>query len=449
MDEASAAFASLVGLQSNGKAQEADERDSSLRENSEESWDEVEIPEDELMKEIVEEEDKDPGKKSEIFSRVESTESGDDLDETKPCVIEIEPHKPQDHLISGETCNNIDLVEKPASTETPPCPTINTAIIPSINTNTILTSPSAAPPSPVHSPPFHQRHHNSATTTSINSDTSPPARPYNITPLKLALPPTTSITTNTSNDDDNNNNNTNTNTSNFAQVIRERTQQRRAREDAAVSELRVQVHRLEAALAAESKRRVSAVQQIHQQSVRAVAELETRIQQTVREEQERVHERLTLLEERCRQLEMRWQEDVGAVQESVDHHGTQLKTQLAALQQTVATERQQRKSREQRLRNQMQEMADKYQELWKQERQERLRSFGTLEETMHSVYSSQNANVATFEGRIARALEDLERAVEREQQERHTSDEDIVDALNRYSKNLQDSLAAASGAAYY
>ena len=316
----------------------------------------------------------------------------------------------------------------------------------------VLSSPSAAPPSPVHSPPFRSQQH-STTTTSITA-----ASRLSITPLKLALPPiSTSVTTSdilSIDTKNNNSNNTNSdiddpNSPNLAHVIRERTRQRRAREDAAVAELRVQVSRLEAALKAESQRRVAAVQQIHQQSVRAVTELETRIQQTVREEQERVQERLTQLEERCRLLEMRWQEDVGAVQDSVDQHGTQLKTQLAALQQTVATERQQRKSREQRLRNQMQEMADKYQELWKQERQERLRSFGTLEETMHSVYSSQNANVATFEGRISKALEDLERAVDREQQERHASDEDIVEAFNRYSKNLQDSLAAASGAAYY
>ena len=450
MDEASAAFASLQT--SNGK-EEADERDPSLHENSEEeSWDEVEIPEEELTKEIVEEKENENQKK--IFDRVESTESGDELDETKPCAIEPpkqeERSKPdnhatfsadnepdqqqQQHLFSETTdvAKDVgDLADVTIGEETSPCLNINTAMSPS--TNAIMTSPSAAPPSPVHSPPF----------------ASPPARLYNITPLKLALPPTASSSITIATTDNDTSHNTSTNTTNFAQIIRERTQQRRAREDAAVSELRVQVHRLEAALAAESKRRVAAVQQIHQQSVRAVAELEERLQQTVQEEQERGHERMARLEERCRQLELRWQDDVGAVQDSVQHHGMQIQSQMTALQQTVATERQQRTSREHRLRTQMQEMADMYQELWKKERQDRLQQFGTLQETMNSVYSARNSDVASFQGRITRAVEDLQRAVDQEQQERHASDEDIVDALNRYSKNLQESLAAASGAAYY
>ena len=323
----------------------------------------------------------------------------------------------------------------------------------SSNNNTmVLSSPSAAPPSPVHSPPFRSQQH-STTTTSITA-----ASRLSITPLKLALPPiSTSVTTSDIlSIDTKNNNSNNTNTDNddpsnpnLAHVIRERTRQRRAREDAAVAELRVQVSRLEAALKAESQRRVAAVQQIHQQSVRAVAELEERLQQTVQEEQERGHERMARLEERCRQLELRWQDDVGAVQDSVQHHGMQIQSQMTALQQAVATERQQRTSREHRLRTQMQEMADMYQELWKKERQDRLQQFGTLQETMNSVYSARNSDVASFQGRITRAVEDLQRAVDQEQQERHASDEDIVDALNRYSKNLQESLAAASGAAYY
>ena len=211
----------------------------------------------------------------------------------------------------------------------------------------------------------------------------------------------------------------------------------------------MQVSRLEAALQAESKRRVAAVQQIHHRSVQAVAEMEARLQTQAQDETERVHARLTILEERCRALEQRWQADVTRVEENTQHTQQQLRAQLAALQQAAAAERPRHASREQRLRAQMEEVSERYQERWKQERQDRMADLGTLRETMESVHHTRQTDVATFEGRLTRALDQLRVAVDREQQERHASDEDIVDALNRYSKQLQESLAAASGAAYY
>jgi len=329
---------------------------------------------------------------------------------------------PSGHIDKGET--------KPAANERPP---LEESII------VDMSADAGEPPTPVQSPPLalqstpQPSHH--SLNTSFPSSSSPPR--FNVTPLKLALPPTSAGDSSSAPADA------------FAQVIRERTRQRRAQEDAAVSELRVQVTRLEAALAAESKRRVAAVQQIHQQSVTAVAEMEARLETRVQDEMARVHERLSVLEERCQQLEHQWAQDVRGVEDTVQHNSQQLKQQLAALQQSAAAEKQQRASREQRLRAQMQEISDSYQERWKQERQDRMAAIGTLQETMESVHNSRQSDVATFEGRLTRELEQLKVAMEREHRERHASDEEITDAVNRYVQQLQESLAAASGAAYY
>jgi hypothetical protein len=59
--------------------------------------------------------------------------------------------------------------------------------------------------------------------------------------------------------------------------------------------------------------------------------------------------------------------------------------------------------------------------------------------------------VGHFENVLKSQLAQLQKDMEREIVERHQSDEEIVQALNRYSKQLQDSLAAAAMASssYY
>lgn len=248
-----------------------------------------------------------------------------------------------------------------------------------------------------------------------------------LTPLKLALPPDKG----------------------FADVIRERTRQRILKEDAAVSQLTVQVSRLEAALSAETKRRIAAVQQINEKSVVAVKELEERLQKQLEHEMGRVHERLGGLEERVSSLEERWTDDVASLQDDIGATNKQLRSQLTAMQQNITTDRQQRTVRESQLKQQIEDLSTDFQERWKAERQDRISDLAALQETMDAVHGARQADVAAFERTLRSELSSLSTAVEREVQERHDHDQDIVGALNRYSKQLQDSLAAASGSVYY
>lgn len=279
-------------------------------------------------------------------------------------------------------------------------------------------------PSPVSSPPPVAR-----SVASLSFPQLPSSRlTYSPSPLKLALPSGSE-----NNDAD----------AGFANVIRDRTRQRRANDDAALANLRVQVKRLEAALLAESKRRVAAVRSLRDQSVVAVADMEARLQRQVADDTGRVHERLNLLDQRMSALEERWNEDVGGIKDDIEHHSQQLKVQLQALQEAAAHERQQKQQREQRLLQQVQEVAAVYEERWQQERQDRMAAVSALHETMDAVHSTRQSGVVTFEGRMQSELENLTVAVAAEQQERHASDEEIVNSLNRYTRYVQESLAAA------
>ena len=96
----------------------------------------------------------------------------------------------------------------------------------------------------------------------------------------------------------------------FARQMRERTKQRREREDAALAHLRVQVRHLEAALTAETKRRVAAVAAASEAAAEAVQQVAEEWQKTVVSEQNETGRRLQLLEERVEKLEHVWQRDV-------------------------------------------------------------------------------------------------------------------------------------------
>jgi SF-assemblin/beta giardin len=234
-------------------------------------------------------------------------------------------------------------------------------------------------------------------------------------------------------------------TANFASVIRERTKQRRQKDAETVATLKVQVERLEKALAATCRRRVDSIQAIQNQATAAVLALEERLSAQVATDMVRVDNRLTSLEQRMTALETRWDHDVGTLHDNVQHTSRQLSGQLQSLHQAVAHERTQATARHDRFVQQMHSVATSYDERWQQERQDRLAAILTLQETMQAVHSARELDVATMEGQLAAELRALTTAVAQEQHERRAHDEDIVQSLNRYTRYIQESLAATTG----
>jgi SF-assemblin/beta giardin len=234
-------------------------------------------------------------------------------------------------------------------------------------------------------------------------------------------------------------------TANFASVIRERTKQRRQKDAETVATLKVQVERLEKALAATCRRRVDSIQAIQNQATAAVMALEERLSAQVATDMVRVHGRLTSLEQRMAGLETRWSHNVGTLQDDLQHSSRQLAGQLQSLHQAVAQERTQATARHDRFVQQMHTVATSYDERWQQERQDRLAAILTLQETMQAVHSARELDVATMEGQLAAELRALTAAVAQEQHERRAHDEDIVQSLNRYTRYIQESLAATTG----
>lgn len=231
----------------------------------------------------------------------------------------------------------------------------------------------------------------------------------------------------------------------FAALLRERTKQRKEREDAALAELRVHVRRLEAALTAETKRRVAAVSELQTQAKHAVDTVLVQWKESLGRESAETQERLNVLEQRLVALEERWERDVKALDGTIANKAKAWKTSLEELQSQAETERKARLQREGKILQRIQELSEQYQEQWKEERHARVAELSALTGRVHIQEDARDAQVKKLEERIHVALEGLNVALRQESTERQERDDEIVDALNKYTAQVQTSLSFVSG----
>jgi hypothetical protein len=240
-------------------------------------------------------------------------------------------------------------------------------------------------------------------------------------------------------------NNSQSDDQNFSNVLKERMKQRKEKEDAAVAHLRVQVKHLEAALTAETKRRVQAVKEVQEQAKAAVSQVTALWKESVEKEGTEMNRRLASLEERIAELEEHWKRDVSSIENNIDSKAKQWESALGELQAQAETERKSRSRREEQIMQQINDVSEKYEKSWKEERHHRVSEVGKLTERVKTQEDVRDAQVKRLEGRIQKALDDLNNALEVEVNERQTRDTEIVTALNKYTEQVQTSLSFVSG----
>ena len=250
---------------------------------------------------------------------------------------------------------------------------------------------------------------------------------------KLTYPVDTTSSDNNNDDDD------------FAQQMRERTKQRKEREDATLAHLRVQVRRLEAALTAETKRRVAAVAAAQTAAATAVQQVSDEWKNIVSQEQTQTAERLLLLEQRIAQLEVAWQQDVRKLHGRIQTSAESCDSKLTALQDETQISTQARLQREEELLQQINDLSAQYQERWKQERAERKTVVQELTERVQLQEQVRDGQVQALEKQFQEALDQVKTDLQVETAEREEQDQAIVAALNKYTAQVQSSLSFVSG----
>lgn len=225
----------------------------------------------------------------------------------------------------------------------------------------------------------------------------------------------------------------------FAAMLKERSRQRKDREDAAVAGLRVQVQRLEAALQAETKRRVAVTQQLKETAKGEWERIEENLQRQYRDLAEQSDTRWVSLEDRLSLLEEKWKQDVLTSEKNIAETSKTIESRLEDIELQAQQDKESRQALHDRLANQIREISEMFDRKWKDEADARNKAVGELREKWEAAHHDTSERNVT--DRLEKEVEQLRLALVQERMEREKHDDGLLQNLQAYSDHLQESLA--------
>jgi hypothetical protein len=230
----------------------------------------------------------------------------------------------------------------------------------------------------------------------------------------------------------------------FAALLQKRAKQRKDREDEAVAGLRVQVARLEAALQAETKRRVTLTQQLQDQATAEWERLEQQLTSDYHALATQADHRWLALEDRLTLLEDRWKADVLAAEQATTQTADLLESKLTEFDTQVRQATAQREALHQEMVQKLQQLEIQVKESWDTEVEARQAAVADLQahwEASQKKDQQDDSNNRDVTARLEADVQALRSALVQERLERQQQDEALVQSLQAYSQHLQESLA--------
>jgi chromosome segregation ATPase len=223
--------------------------------------------------------------------------------------------------------------------------------------------------------------------------------------------------------------------------MKARAQKRKEKDEHCIAELRVAMNNMDRSLAQEIKRRVEGNKALEMKAREEIAAMEKRLMLVLDDRVQSFRHNLNLLEEKVRELNERLEEEKRNIPHDIEQKGKELKEMLQEVQNEFSVERRDRLAREGKLMKQLNDHHQHISERWRQETEERTRDAEELKSRLeHHENNRANAD-EEFESLITSELKALKDALEQETMERKVEDDEIVEALNRYTANLQKSLS--------
>lgn len=231
----------------------------------------------------------------------------------------------------------------------------------------------------------------------------------------------------------------------FEALLRERTRLRKEKEEHSVAELRVQMVSMERALAAEVQRRIYSVTQMEAKCRETIGQMELKCQEVLDQRLGHMETRLQQVEQSLGTLTTESHQILSHdIPHQIQTQSTILKESLDDLKQSLALERNERLGRDQRLGEQVDQFSNTWNSQMEQERAERLEGMAQVHDTLRLTSDQHQTAAQHLEQTMQDELADLRAQIERERKERTMEDDEIVNALNRYTDYLQTSLNVIS-----
>lgn len=231
----------------------------------------------------------------------------------------------------------------------------------------------------------------------------------------------------------------------FEAKMRKNAKIRREREEYSVAELRVKISKLEQALTAEVQRRVDSTATLEQKTQEQIQKMEARLSKTLADHSSKISQRVDELEERLDALEISHERESEKQTKELQESGSDLRKHIHNLQREVENEKKERLVREARLLQQLESHARNLDEKWRKEQEDRITSIGTLSTTMQTQESNRIAQQSEWHSKISNEMQELQRELAAEIEERQAEDDQIIENMRIYHKQLQKSLSIVNG----
>lgn len=223
--------------------------------------------------------------------------------------------------------------------------------------------------------------------------------------------------------------------------MKARAIKRKEKDEHCVAELRVSMSNMDTSLTQEIKRRIESTQVVQDHAERKISQMENRLNDLLQLKVDRFQFQLNMLETKVQELNERLQEESINIPRDIEQTGSQLQTMITSFQDEFTAERRDRLTREGRIMKQLTDHAEELTSRWTKEGEERVADTEELKRRL-KVHESNRAKAdEDFESLIVRELRELRMDLDKEKNERKVEDDEIVEALNRYTENLQKSLS--------
>ncbi|KAL3660906.1 hypothetical protein V7S43_013923 [Phytophthora oleae] len=231
----------------------------------------------------------------------------------------------------------------------------------------------------------------------------------------------------------------------FDDVMRIGTRQRREKDEYRLAEMRQEMSRLEHKLEAEIKKRIEMNKSLQNYCDEQVAHMTTAFENLLSDRAKQVDDRLTRLTQEINDLQTLVEKEKRDIPLMIENKTNELTLKLVSFMDAFEEERQRRTNQEATILKRLSDHEHATAESFEQERHDRELKYSQLKNALDTYSSTRIRGDERFHTFAQEEIAKIQNALVAEAQARNLlarerEDDDIVEALNRYTAKLQDSL---------
>lgn len=218
------------------------------------------------------------------------------------------------------------------------------------------------------------------------------------------------------------------------------TRQRREKDEFRIAELKSQMERLDVDLTAEIKRRTEMNRSTQMWFEKQLSSLDKTFHETIEERHKATNVRLDELNERVTKLDEKFEEEKIMILKQIDERGNELARMLVEFNAQFEHDRKLRLEREAVLVKQLTDHEYEVGEKFEKQISSRESRYLEIRAILEDNIKLRDKAAERFNSFFDREVHKLHNDVRNESELREREDDEIVEALNRYTNKLQSSL---------